>query len=284
MNDTAQRQRDFAQFTVARGRPALFLILQQPLNADHLLLVRAALADRHFPELDLVVHCHGGSIHTAYQIVALLRLHCSTLIAVVPLRAKSAGTLLTIGADRIVMDEIAELGPLDTQIYEERPGGKGEFTSALNPFKALEQLQAYSLETLDLAMRLIVRRSGLDLDNSLRAAIEFVRATTGPLLAQLEAEKLGEYSRALSIGEEYGKRLLRRSGEWDEEKASTLIQRLVHGYPTHEYVIDYAEALDLGLPVELFAPCEHAAVLSLYPHLASPDDLIELVQPPPSGR
>ena len=57
----------------------------------------------------------------------------------------------------------------------------------------------------------------MDLDECLKHAIEFVRGTTGPLFTQLNAEKLGEYNRALAVGTEYGERLLRRFTAWDEK-------------------------------------------------------------------
>ena len=45
-----------------------------------------------------------------------------------PFWAKSAATLLCLGADKIVLGEHAELGPLDVQIYEEKKAGTGDWT------------------------------------------------------------------------------------------------------------------------------------------------------------
>lgn len=206
----ASKVPELAAFATVRKRPAVFLFLTESLDFQHVVRLRTALGDTKFEALDLVIHSGGGSIHAAYQVIELLRLHSECIHACVPLYAKSAATLLCLGADDICVDELAQLGPLDTQIYEEKKGGKGEFTSALNPFKALEQLQKFSLETLDIAVKMIAMRSGMDLDECLKHAIEFVRGTTGPLFTQLNPEKLGEYNRALAVGTEYGDRLLRR--------------------------------------------------------------------------
>ena len=268
-----------ASFADARGNPAVFLFLHEPLETEHLLMLRSALGEQEFQELDLVIHSGGGNIHVAYQIIKLLRLHTRQIYACVPLYAKSAATLLCLGANSIFVDELAELGPLDTQIYEEGKGGKGEFTSALNPFKTLEQLQKFSLETLDIAVKMMVTRSGMDLDECLKHAIDFVRATTSPLFTKLNPEKLGEYNRALSVGIEYGERLLRKSTSWDERRRQEVLSRLVHGYPSHEYIIDYDELKEMGFAVELFLELERSAAQNLFAPILSGESVVKLVLP-----
>lgn len=269
---------DFAQ---VRARPAVFVILQEAIELRHLLILRNEIDDRRFEELDLVIHSVGGDIHVAYQMVQLIRQHTRRMNACVPLYAKSAATLWCLAADRIVMDESAELGPLDVQIYEQRSGG-GRYTSALNPFKALEQLQRESLQALDTAMNMVVKKSGLDMNECLTHAITFVQATTGMLFDKMDPEKLGEYSRALAIGTEYGQRLLRRYAEdWDDSTKSQILERFVRGYPSHEYIIDYAELSEMGIPVSLFSDDERAKVESLRQKILTGPSMVKLVEPPP---
>lgn len=205
--------RDFATL---RGRPAIFVVLHEPIQPARLLLLRGEVSDRRFEEPDFVIHSGGGDINAAYQMVQLIRQHTKRMNACVPLYAKSATTLRRLAANQIVMDESAEPGPLDARVLEERSGGKKEYVSALNPFNTLEQLQTFSLETWDVAATMIVHGSGLDLNESLEHAIGFVEATTGPLFSKLDPEKLGRYSRALAVGTEYGKRLLLRFSDPDE--------------------------------------------------------------------
>lgn len=246
---------ELVDFATLRGRPVVFLCPWESLAHGHLDELQATLGDQHFKEVDLVIESSGGNIHVAYQIVEILRLHTDHLSACVPAYAKSAATLLCLGADEIVMERLAELGPLDTQVFEDTKG-KAEFTSALNPFKALEQLQAFSLEALDASVKMLIKRSVLSLDECIKHAIEFAVGTTSPLFAQLDPEKLGEYSRALAIGSEYGDRLLRRFANWNRERRSDVLNQLVHGYPSHDYIIDYRELRELGFNVKLFAPDE----------------------------
>jgi hypothetical protein len=271
-------------FVNARGRPAVFLFLSESIDLVHVVRLRQLLGVGTFDEIDLVINSGGGSIHAAYQMLELLRLHANKLNACVPFLAKSAATLLCIGSDEIILDELAQLGPLDTQIYEERKGGKGEFTSALNPFKTLEQLQKFSLETLDIAVKMIAMRSGMDLDECIKHAIDFVRVTTGPLFNQLIPEKLGEYSRALSVGTEYGQRLLRRFKQWDEKKRDEVLERLVHGYPSHDYIIDFQELQEIGFQVKLFTESERPAVQDLFVQISEAESLVALVEPVPASN
>lgn len=267
MSETKQEQTkteralaDMQAFATLRDRPAVFLVALESLGLKHLFLLRSVLGDRQFQEVDLVIHSGGGDINVAYQMVELIRLHTDRLFACVPLYAKSAATLLCLGADEIFLDKTAQLGPLDTQVYEEKKGGKSDYTSALNPFKALEQAHSFSLDALDTSVRMIAGSSGLDLDECIQHAITFVVGTTGPLFSRLDPEKLGEYSRALAVGEEYGNRLLRRFTDWDDQKRSFVVDKLVHGYPSHDYVIDYHELEELGFKVQLFEGGERDAI------------------------
>lgn len=266
-------------FATLRDRPAIFVVLHEPIQPAHLLLLRREVGDRRFEELDFVIHSRGGDINTAYQMVQLIRQHTKRMNACVPLYAKSAATLWCLAANQIVMDESAELGPLDAQILEERSGGKKEYVSALNPFNTLERLQTFSLETLETATIMIVQRSGLDLNESLQHAIRFVGATTGPLFSKLDPEKLGRYSRALAVGMAYGERLLRRFSDLDEGTKAQILANLVRGYPSHDYIIDYPELVEMGMSVALFSDNERASVEALHDWILAGGEAVRLVEP-----
>ena len=68
--------------------------------------------------LDLVLVSAGGDATAAETMLDVCRKYCTQqLRVVVPLYAKSAATLLALGADEIVMGESSELGPIDAQVY-----------------------------------------------------------------------------------------------------------------------------------------------------------------------
>jgi ATP-dependent protease ClpP protease subunit len=68
--------------------------------------------------VDLLLHTGGGDIDAAEKIITMIRKRVGSarLRIVVPDYAKSAGTLIALGADSIVMSESSELGPIDPQV------------------------------------------------------------------------------------------------------------------------------------------------------------------------
>jgi len=69
--------------------------------------------------VDLMLHTGGGDIDAAEKLISLVRSRIGQkghLRVVVPDYAKSAGTLMALGADLIVMSDASELGPIDPQI------------------------------------------------------------------------------------------------------------------------------------------------------------------------
>ena len=68
-------------------------------------------------DADLLLHTTGGSIDAAEKLMGMLRRHVgpARLRIIVPDFAKSAGTLMVLGADSVVMSDTSELGPIDPQ-------------------------------------------------------------------------------------------------------------------------------------------------------------------------
>lgn len=232
-----------------RKNPILILDLKEVKKSD-LLYTHNVLHCKQFGVLDVILQTPGGDIDAAFSYSKLLRKCSKEINIIVPLYAKSAGTLICLIADKLLMTELSELGPLDTQIRESQEGDTPEYNSALNGFKALEQVQQHTIETLDIVTKLVLARSGMKVSEAIHLATEFAGHTSGTLYAQLNPIKIGEYARALEIGEAYGKILLTRYKNWIEQKAEIFIKKLVYQYPSHGFVIDCEELQKLGLPAE----------------------------------
>ena len=69
-------------------------------------------------DLDLLLHTGGGDIDSAEKLINIVKMRVGKgrLRVIVPDFAKSAGTLMALGADMIVMSDTSELGPIDPQI------------------------------------------------------------------------------------------------------------------------------------------------------------------------
>lgn len=67
--------------------------------------------------IHLLLHSPGGDGETAIRIVRAAQSRCKELTVIVPDQAKSAATLLSLGAHHIMMGPASDLGPIDPQFY-----------------------------------------------------------------------------------------------------------------------------------------------------------------------
>ena len=217
-----------------------------------------------FPDqkpLVLLLKSYGGDPSHAYRLANLFIKHCRGFLVFIPNFAKSAATLLALGANSIVLAKHAELGPIDMQVPDEE---SEMFQSALNQVQALERLGAYSKTTLDEIMLMLLTRTGKKINTVLPHAIDFTASIVRPLMEKIDVVKYSEMSRLLKIGEDYAERLLRpKYGR----KAAIIAKTLVAKYPEHGFVIDSIEAETIGLEVELPQDGVSEAFLELSPFM-----------------
>lgn len=64
-------------------------------------------------KIDLMLFTRGGDTNAVWPIVMALRSRCEHLSVIVPHRAHSAGTMICLGANEVVMGDCAELSPID---------------------------------------------------------------------------------------------------------------------------------------------------------------------------
>jgi len=78
--------------------------------------------------IDLCLYTRGGDTNGVWPIVSLLREFDPEFEVLVPFRCHSAGTLLALGAKRVVLTELSELSPIDpttgNQFNPQDPAGK----------------------------------------------------------------------------------------------------------------------------------------------------------------
>lgn len=196
-------------------------------------------------QIALVIDSSGGSATSAYQLAELIRRQCGGFVAVVPRYAKSAATLLALGADRIYLGEDGELGPLDAQIVDPERESRN---SALDEVQSLERLNAFALQATHQMMIWFLQTSGKRIDVLLPIVLKYVSDMMRPLLEDIDAVRYTQRSRDLKIAEEYARRLLGRGHLTD--KATKVAYDLVTNYPEHGFPIYAEEARKIGLRVE----------------------------------
>ena len=193
--------------------------------------------------ISLVIDSPGGSARDAYRIANFLRRR-SGFNVFVPEYAKSAATLLCLGAQQIIMSSNAELGPLDTQVFDADREG---FGSALDEVQALDRLNAFALQAVDSGIMLMRGRSGKSLEKLLPHVLHFVSEMVRPLFEKIDTVHYTSMSRLLKVAEEYAIRLLEPIHS--KGVAEEIARKLVMEYPEHGFLIDVLEATEIGLQV-----------------------------------
>jgi len=121
---SAERKRVLRTISDLRGGRSVLVyaadlnkgIPQLSIDYSDLLPMRDQIANIQGDEVDLILETPGGSGEVTEDIVKLLRPRFKSVGVIVPGWAKSAGTILTMAADEILMGRGSALGPIDAQI------------------------------------------------------------------------------------------------------------------------------------------------------------------------
>ena len=134
-------------YAAAIGKP----IPAVPLEQADFYVIRDLLASKKdLQKIDIYIETPGGSGETAEEIVKFLRNNFDAVSFVVSGEAKSAGTIIVLSGDEILMTETGSLGPIDAQMkigrsvisaydyieWVEEKRKEAEEQGRLNPFDA----------------------------------------------------------------------------------------------------------------------------------------------------
>ncbi len=72
--------------------------------------------NRKLEKVDLILHSSGGFAESAERIVNSIYSYCDDFRVIIPTQAKSAATIVTMGASEILMSDTSEIGSIDPQI------------------------------------------------------------------------------------------------------------------------------------------------------------------------
>ena len=183
------------------------------------------------PKISLILYTPGGNTSAAWNLVNLLHMFCDSLEVIVPGKCMSAGTLIALGADSIIMTKQATLGPIDPSIQHPLgPSIPGASPDARAPV-SVEAVNGY----LD-----AVRADVADPEFRCRALLE--------LSNQVHPLVLGQIFRSRQQIRKLAETLLKRSV--DKNKIEGLVDFLCSESGSHDYTINRREAKLLGLDVE----------------------------------
>jgi len=185
----------------------------------------------------LIVTTLGGDPHAAYRLLRFIQESYDDVTIVIAGQCKSAGTLLAVSGNVLVVDKRADLGPLDIQLRKKDE--IGEYASSLTAAAALKALQDQaSTMYFRLSSEVMGAADGVSLKFASEAAEKITSGLLGNVYSRVEPLDLGEKYRAVQIGIDYASRANIKFGNLKQSR----IRDIVEKYPTHDFVIDCREA------------------------------------------
>lgn len=185
-------------------------------------------------KISLILYTPGGNTAAAWRLVNLLRTFCEDLEVIVPSKALSAGTLISLGANRIVMTKQASLGPID-------PSLNGPLNPTV-PGGAPNQRAPVSVEAVQGFLDVVQDQLGVKDSASLASVWNHLSDKIHPLV-------LGQIFRSRSQIRTLAKRLLVNQGI-DDDKREGIISFLCSESGSHDHSINRREARSMGLQIE----------------------------------
>jgi hypothetical protein len=207
-------------------------------------LVCQALENKKSEKALIALATPGGDPHAGFRIARALQHTYGSFGALVPRYCKSAGTLIVVGASRLYLDDMSELGPLDIQVKKnDEIVGRN---SGLDIIQAVNYLQNQAMYAFSQYVTELTSNAGLSTKVASEISSTLTIGLFEPIAGQIDPMKLAEMQRAMEIALEYGRRLAEKSGNL----RATGLHNLVSAYPSHGFVIDRKEAKNLFINVE----------------------------------
>jgi hypothetical protein len=184
--------------------------------------------------LSLIIDTNGGQTSAAWRLINLIKSFCDELEVVVPTKAMSAGTLIALGADKIIMTKQATLGPIDPSL-DNHP---------LAPTITTASGQQLRIGISAEAVRGYIDEVKRDITDPVALAAVWTHLATQihPIVLG-EIFRLGGQIRALAanlIGGQVA----------DKDVQDKIIQHLCSDSGSHDYTIDRRRAHEMGLKIE----------------------------------
>lgn len=206
---------EFGKSGLSGYNPLLFLDQSNTIGEDHADRIYTSVCSfKKQQNILLIIGSRGGRIEPAY----LISKNCKAVskekfVVAVPRRAKSAATLLALGADEIHMGAMSELGPIDPQL------GQIPALSMTNALQTLAKMVSEHPGSADMFAKYLQNKLDLGI--------------------------LGYFERINESAIQYASRLLAGKAVGSKRTPNSLASHLVNHYKDHSFVIDKDEALEL---------------------------------------
>ena len=201
--------------------------------------------------IDLFLYSAGGDTMVPWRLVSMIREHCDKFSVLIPYKAHSAATMISLGADEIVMSDLSELSPID-------PSTANVF-NPVDPANAQNRIPI-SVEDVMAYFDLAKNKFGIKSDEELsKIFTKFVESNP-----QIHPLALGNVNRIHNLIRMLAKRLLKsHKVAMKEEVVDKIVDYFTEKLYSHQYFIGRREAKDdLGLTTVVDADATLAKLMT----------------------
>lgn len=232
-------------------------------------------------KITMILYTVGGDTLAAWNIVNLITQYCDKFEVIIPFKAQSAGTLLSLRANRILMTKKSVLGPIDPSINT--PLNPKYDANMPNMSVMPNQLYPVSVESIREYFNYAKNELGLKSD-SLASVYNSVSEKIHPLV-------IGQSIRTMNQIKMLAGKLLTQSKQVKLLRKNKIIKFLCSDSGSHDYTINSKEAKDeLGLPVVEINGDLESLVNKLYTnfnkelHLSETINVLSHITPNPNSH
>lgn len=200
-------------------------------------------------KITLFLYTRGGDTSAARNIVKLLRMYGDYLQVIVLHKAHSSGTIISLGANEVVMTKQATLGPIDPSLH-----------TALNPRTPDGGTFPVSVEAVKGYLEFAKNELEIKGEPSLTSIFEKLTDFVHPLV-------LGEVYRSKAQIQMMAEKLLQNQVT-EPEKIRKIIEFLCSELGSHDYTINRREAKnELGLNIVKPSSSQYTLIKKVYDNI-----------------
>lgn len=204
------------------------------------------------PRIDLFLYSTGGDTMTGYALVNLFREFCNEFNVIIPFKAHSCATLISLGANEIVMTKMGQLTPIDPFLDMHPLAPIVELPNQPKP-----QIVSINVEEINAFISVAKEEFKLHSEESMRSIFSGLVSNIHPLV-------LGAIRRSSQQINFLASRLLAYTMT-DKEHINKIVEILTHDRFAHNYVINKKEARkELGLNIVDPDPTLNSDIITLF--------------------
>ncbi len=216
-------------------------------------------------KISLLLYTRGGETLAAWSLVNLIRNFCKNFEVIIPFNCHSAGTLICLGANNIIMTKQATLGPIDPSIN----GPLNPMIPGVNNPNARVPV---SVEFVNAYIELAKKELGIKNQQDLASILINLSSHIHPLT-------LGQVYKSKSQIQMLAKKLISNQSLGDF-KENEIIKFLCSESGSHDYTIHRKEAKEsLGLQIETPTLELYNIIKAIYDNIVEELDLLTPYDP-----